>query len=308
LKVNRPVYNFLFHRVHPERDQLWDPMDPQLFESCLKYIRKKFQVCQIENIEKTDLTSSQPVCTISFDDGYKDNIVYASDLLAKYNMPASFYVVTDCINNNVPTWTYIFDYYFSHSQLSQVDIHFDFIPEIYHIQSFSTPAKKLEYAQKLKPILKQISNRSRQVFLDHLQKAFYDVEMPAMMMSWKDINELKNSGHQVGSHSVSHPMFENIDDEQELFAELNNSALTIEKETGVFPLTISYPIGSYTPLVIDLAKKVGYKKGLAVKQKIYQYGLDNDFEIPRMELYNESWWKTRLRLNNSIEKIKNLVR
>ena len=43
-----------------------------------------------------------------FDDGYKDNIEYAAPILRQFKCPASFYVVTDCIDRNVPTWTYRF--------------------------------------------------------------------------------------------------------------------------------------------------------------------------------------------------------
>ncbi|MBK7956947.1 MAG: polysaccharide deacetylase family protein [Bacteroidetes bacterium] len=35
-----------------------------------------------------------------FDDGYLDNLEYAAPILAKYKVPASFYVVTDCIDQN----------------------------------------------------------------------------------------------------------------------------------------------------------------------------------------------------------------
>ena len=40
--------NFLFHRVHPKRDKLWDPMDPALFEKCIKYITKNYDVVSLE--------------------------------------------------------------------------------------------------------------------------------------------------------------------------------------------------------------------------------------------------------------------
>ena len=43
----------------------------------------------------------ESVCTIGFDDGYRDNIDHALPLLKKYGCPASFYVVTDCIDKQV---------------------------------------------------------------------------------------------------------------------------------------------------------------------------------------------------------------
>jgi len=56
-----------------------------------------------------------------------------------------------------------------------------------------------------------------------------------------------------------------------------------------------------------LSKKAGYKFGLAVKQKLFNPSTDNFFEIPRIELYNESWLKTRLRISNTLEHIKKAI-
>ena len=32
------IHNFLFHRVNAQRDKLWDPMSPELFEKCIQYM------------------------------------------------------------------------------------------------------------------------------------------------------------------------------------------------------------------------------------------------------------------------------
>jgi len=76
---------------------------------------------------------------------------------------------------------------------------------------------------------------------------------------------------------------------------------------GFFPKTISYPVGSYNNTTIRLSKEVGYKIGLAVKQDVYSPKEDGIFEVPRIELYNESWFKTRLRISHTLEKIKKIV-
>lgn len=52
------------------------------------------------------------------------------------------------------------------------------------------------------------------------------------------------------------------------------------------------------------AEKAGYRFGLAVGQKIYRPNQDSPFAIPRIELYNEPWWKTQMRMNGSLEKLK----
>ena len=53
---------------------------------------------------------------ILFDDGYKDNLDFAAPILSRYQCPASFYVVTQCIDQNIPTWTYQVDYLFQYTR------------------------------------------------------------------------------------------------------------------------------------------------------------------------------------------------
>ena len=99
------IRNFLFHRVNPKRELLWDPMDPVLFEKCIKHISTKYNVVLMEELlEDKNLMLQKNVATILFDDGYLDNLEYAAPILQKYNCKASFYVVTDCIEKNIPTW------------------------------------------------------------------------------------------------------------------------------------------------------------------------------------------------------------
>ena len=105
--------NYLFHRVSDERDLQWPPMKPFMFESIIRQLVKKNKVVLLEDIllnpEAFSKNSNQYV-TISFDDGYKDNIDFAAPILKKNNCPASFYIVTNSIDTNTPTWTYLVDF------------------------------------------------------------------------------------------------------------------------------------------------------------------------------------------------------
>jgi peptidoglycan/xylan/chitin deacetylase (PgdA/CDA1 family) len=292
------IKNFLFHRVSPERDQLWDPMSVELFEKCIKYISSNFTVITIEELLNNNISFTKlNYATISFDDGYKDNIEYAVPILAKYNVKASFYVVTDCIEKNIPTWTYILEYLFQKSANQQISINFDFLPSDLNIKDLSDSRNKIEYVKKLKPFLKKISHEKRQLVLNEVIKAFNDIPLPKIMMSWEDLKSLIASGHVIGSHTVTHSMLGTMNNEEELRFELEESGNIINRKLGFFPLTISYPVGSYNNDVIRLSKMAGYKLGLAVKQQPYNPICDNLFEIPRIELYNESWWKTKLTNN-----------
>jgi len=303
------VKNFLFHRVHPVRDPLWDPMDVALFDRCISYISRHYQVVLIEDlIGNPTLLAQRNIATIMFDDGYKDNIEYAAPILDKYGCKASFYVVTDCIEHNIPTWTHILEHSFLSTKISNVNLMFEFIPLELRVTSLPTREARLDYVKKLKPILKKVPHEQRNMILRRVQDTYTDVAIPRLMMTWEDLSLLRSKGHYIGSHTVSHCVLGTMTDTEEIRQELRVSGQLIEQHLGYFPKTISYPVGSYDQTTIRLSQEVGYTIGLAVKQKPYEPEEDSVFEIPRIELYNESWFKTLMRITNLLEKAKKLIR
>ena len=126
-------------------------------------------------------------------------------------------------------------------------------------------------------------------------------------MNWGDLLELKDRGHYIGSHTVSHSMLGTNNDNKEVLDELILSRQIIKKNLGYFPDTISYPVGSYNSKTKELAKEAGYKIGLAVNQRLYNPKEHDLYEVSRIELYNESWFKTKMRISNKLEDIKNLI-
>ena len=220
-----PFRNFLFHRVNPSREPLWDPMPPELFEKCIAYIHRKFKVVLLEDLlADPGKYSRQSIATICFDDGYLDNYTHALPILEKYRCKASFYVVTDCIDFNQMTWTHQLDYRFLNTNREQVDIQFDFLPSEYHATSLPTREQRISYCKRLKPAIKKLPNLLRAKVCEHVSSILDDVQMPELMMDWSHLAKLIQLGHRVGSHSVSHPMLASIEDPEELGLELSVSA------------------------------------------------------------------------------------
>ncbi|MGV3631026.1 MAG: polysaccharide deacetylase family protein [Bacteroidota bacterium] len=303
------ISNFLFHRVSNETDNLWEPMSPALFEKSISFISRNYEVFTIEEIILSGMkTEGRKIATISFDDGYRDNIEFAAPILEKYNCKASFYVVTECIDLNKPTWTYVIDFIFQNASPDHIELDYDFLPAGLRKAVFARTQDKMQYAARLKPFLKKLDHVQRNTILDQLYNRFSDVRLPEIMMSWDDLAELIRRGHTVGSHSHTHPMLGTIKNEEESLYELQTSFELIREKLGIEPQTISYPLGSYDETIIRQSKEVGYKLGVAVKQEVFFRDQAGIYEIPRIELYSESWFKTRLRITNRLERIKKLIK
>lgn len=302
--------NFLFHRVNTQRDDLWDPMDPVLFERCIKYIKRKYNIVLLEEylLGQEDSSNHKKIATILFDDGYLDNYEHALPILQKYNVKASFYVVTDCIDKNIPTWTHELEHLFQNTKKSVLNLDFNFLPIEFQTLNAKKQEDLLSFAKELKPFLKTINHIERNEVLSEIKLQFDDVEFPKIMMNWDHLKELSKLGHHIGSHTVSHAMLGTVSNENFIKKELVDSRQRILDKLEKDPISISYPVGSYNQMVQKLSVETGYKLGLAVNQDEYIPERNNLFEIKRIELYNESWWKTKLRITNSLEKIKKITR
>jgi peptidoglycan/xylan/chitin deacetylase (PgdA/CDA1 family) len=305
------IRNYLFHRVSPKPDLLWPPMEPKLFEQIIRYLTGNFKVILLEDYLRDPLAykGEKSLATVCFDDGYRDNLEVAAGILQRHRCPASFYVVTDCIDQNLPTWTYITDHVFQQDGKRTIQLDGEFVPIEYRLMAWATKEQGSEWGKKVKPWMKSLPNRERMLVMEQLSNQHTGTDIPdCMMMNWEEVKQLRSAGFYIGSHSKSHPMLASLSSEEEIRHELQSSAERLKDKMGQFPLTISYPIGSWDERVVRVSRECGYSFGLAVEQRFYKPESDSVYAIPRVELYNESWWKSRLRISGLYQTVKKLVK
>jgi peptidoglycan/xylan/chitin deacetylase (PgdA/CDA1 family) len=299
---------FLFHRVNPVRNILYDPVDPFLFEKFIITIQKKFSVVQLEEflLNPDNITSlKKKPAAIVFDDGFKDNIDYALPILIKHKCPSSLYVVTDCINTGKPTWNFEIDHLLGNTKTT----HFSFNNiAIQESVSLLNEKERIKFAVSFKQKLKSLPNSQRLDVIGDLRKQISDTEVPTnIMLNWDEVRTMYKEGVYIGSHTTSHPLLAKMNSETEIRDELNLSANDIQKELGYRPVTISYPMGSYNEKVKLVAKETGYKFGLAVDESKHDLLNGDLFAIDRIQLFNENWIKSWLRLHGYIFSIKKMI-
>ena len=82
------------------------------------------------------------------------------------------------------------------------------------------------------------------------------------VMSWDEIRELKRHGHEITSHSVTHPRMVTLLEEgktNEVVRELRESAATIERETGAKPRWFCAPYVQQNAELDRLARQEGMR-------------------------------------------------
>ena len=305
------VTTFLFHRVNPARDPLWNPIHPHHFEQIIVYLKRHFEFVQLEEYLLSDHYERQtdkPLCSVSFDDGYRDFLEYAMPILLKNRCPSSMYVVSDCINRDLPPWTYMLNHYLinTHKLSIRIDTS-DFPGHLQHTE-WRNKHERLLFAKQLNPYMKSLNNEVREQVYNSIIKELSDVQPPSgLMLSWEEIRTLRDYRCMVGSHTTSHPVLSKRLSAERLRMELAASAQAIERHTGHFPVSVSYPFGAYNEDVKQAASESGYKIGVTVKPEPYDSGRHNNFEVPRIELFDEPFLKTKLRINEIIPRISKIL-
>ena len=307
---NRNITTFLFHRINTIDDPLWNPIHPAHFEDIILYLKKHFEPIQLSEylLNPHPIKSSKPFCAIGFDDGYRDYIEYALPILIKHGCPSAIYVVTDCIDENLPPWTYILNHLFIYTTKLSLSIDGNNFPGHLKNTSWKNKNERINYARQLNPFLKSLPDETRRRIFLQIVRQFNDIALPhGLMLSWDELRELQQHRCEIGSHTVSHPVLSKRLSPPEILRELTDSALSIERNTGFFPTTISYPFGAYNEEVKKAALEAGYRMGVTVNPTTFRSSRHDLFEVPRIELFNEPFIKTKLRMNQIIPKIKRIV-
>ena len=99
------------------------------------------------------------------------------------------------------------------------------------------------------------------------------VGIPGSSVTWKQLKEMKSSGFEVGSHTLSHSNLtkKRKDESEEAYIEriekeLLLSKQIIDKKLNQNTVSVAFPYGAYNQQILDICEKTGYKLGLSVKR------------------------------------------
>lgn len=137
----------------------------------------------------------------------------------------------------------------------------------------------------------------------NLKATFYIIEDRLFKgIENRDVEGLKKlyeSGQEIGVHTVSHPDFHKLS-EEEILAEIKDCKEFLEKTLDTEIKTFSYPFGNYNDESIKILKDLGFENAVVTQPGIAKPDLENSDSIFLMKRYNMSY-------TTSIEEFKNIV-
>lgn len=91
-----------FHRVNPY-DNSFLSTSTEMFETLMQIVKKDYVPTALEalvqKVRRKDTIDPRTIA-VTFDDGYKDNFMYAAPILKKHGIPATFFVTSGYINTD----------------------------------------------------------------------------------------------------------------------------------------------------------------------------------------------------------------
>jgi len=261
LQRKRPMI-LMYHRVL--KDPLVPGIAPEVFAQQLAYLKANFRVISVNQlVSEINEGFVEPYSVaLTFDDGHQDFYTNAWPLLKKYQLPASLYVTTGFVDHICWLWPDLLRYILLNTQQNTIDI-----PGV-----GETPLEQsniLNVWNRLGDYCLGLRTADRTRFLQDLAQELNvstDIQplSPFSPVTWDQLREMQREGLDVGSHTVTHPILSDLEEDQ-LVTELTSSYQRIQDEMGHPPTGICYPNGmarDISPLVEKLAR-ASYRYGLA---------------------------------------------
>lgn len=258
----------MYHRFNLNQED--GKVSTATLEKQLCELKKTFHVVSIsEFVERKQQiqTQGKNIVMITIDDGYADFYEHAFPVFKKYAVPATIYITTDFVNNNIWLWPDKIHYILKHTGELSADLSFiksDFVFEL-------KTAENKQYAfDFLNGQCLLLPTDGRNELIQQLADVL-SVRIPEKPtsdyapMTWDHVRELAENNIEIGAHTCTHPVMSKLVSD-ELHEEVTRSKAEIEQAIGRSINSFCYPNGTpadYNEIVKAEVEKAGFSHAVA---------------------------------------------
>jgi peptidoglycan/xylan/chitin deacetylase (PgdA/CDA1 family) len=257
-----------FHRVLPELERALYPypgltVTPTELSFCLGYFAQHYDVDLISRQYarmQAGEGSARPLLAITFDDGQWDNFAHAEPVLGTHRLRATFYIPTQAVEEARLIWHDQLGYAVQEALKTRRGR--EQFSELFRQYGLTldrpSAAHAVEVAKTLAPDARHrlVSEATR---LSAPQPPRW-----GRLMEWSEVRALAERGHEIGSHSVSHELMPQLDDDA-LAHESGASKERIETAIGAQVSSYCYPNGSSDARCEAAVAHAGYRNAVTTR-------------------------------------------
>jgi peptidoglycan/xylan/chitin deacetylase (PgdA/CDA1 family) len=287
-----PFAVLLYHRVNDLRDPFFPALAVGVFDAQMNYLASHFNVISLSRLlDGLDQgTGIAPrTVAITFDDGYRDNYLYADPILKKYGLPASLFVATGYTDTSRTMWNDRIAGAIKATNRRVLNLE---LPAESLCLPLDSRRSKVGALGLILEKLKGLPESQKRTITDAIvqQLGTRSSSSDRMMLGWSELREMLCSSWEVGSHTVEHRILTRIS-HAEMESELIDSKRILEQELQTPITLLAYPNGKdqdFADVVKASAQSAGYRAALTTLT-----GLNaEDFE--RFEIHRISPWEEDL--------------
>jgi peptidoglycan/xylan/chitin deacetylase (PgdA/CDA1 family) len=286
----------IFHRVLPQPDPLLhsDP-DVQRFDQLVDWITHWFNVLPlgeaIERLKHGQLPAR--ALSITFDDGYADNLLHAVPILLKHKAHATFFITTGYVDGRL-MWNDVIIESVRSAQAPLIDLSFLGLGSV---AATTIDDKRRVIAQAIASIM----HLSQPEIADAVGRICENCAgtLPRnLMMTPSQLREMAGKGMALGAHTISHPILTRLSD-NDVTREIADSRDFLSGLTGAPIELFAYPNGKlgrdYYPKHAQIVRDLGFSAALTTNWGVS--GMASDlFQLPRFTAWDRGKLMHGLRL------------
>lgn len=237
-------------------------------ERILGWLAKNFDVVTVQDgLERLEKGAGRSLVALSMDDGYKDNRTHLLPLLQSLGVRATVYLESHPLDARVPNWSHKFFAILEH--LSPEDFVLRFTELSKDTRSNILLNQLVPHGEATSYHVKRMlkyevpaAERSRVVDALFLEcggdpRALTDT----LYMTWDDARALRDSGVELGGHTVHHEILSKLD-ANAARNEVEGSRAALVRELGGLPSSFAYPFGrrwDWNDESVEIVRAAGWK-------------------------------------------------
>jgi peptidoglycan/xylan/chitin deacetylase (PgdA/CDA1 family) len=248
---------FYGHRVADDNEGYLRGLPPAYLEEQLAYLTRHYELISLSRLLEC-YEQQRPVphrsAVITFDDGFRDNLLQALPLLERYQVPTTIFVATGCISSGELPWSQRLGFLFQTTKKTSVELpasgggRFDLTNGAGRAAAYRTAKEPLKSSPRAK------RERQLETFSELLE-----VEAPRdRMLSWDDLAGMQSRGVELGAHTYSHPLLARIPQDEAIW-EMEKSRDDLRKHLGVERPPFCFPAGSQNADLFNTAQRLGFR-------------------------------------------------
>lgn len=245
-----------YHRIHRRPVGLWgEPvLDVEGFEQHMAFLAREYQPILLSELV-AGLQGQAPLparaVAVTFDDGYRSNLLLAAPILRHYRVPATLFVTTGLVGTQQWMWAYELEKIFFRYPLAQ--LHQCMRHPVLARMCRLEPSRRIALMACVE-YLKSLPRAALWEVMGELRERLpVELDEDNRFLSWNEVRQLRGYGFELGAHTENHPILVR-ESPQEVERELSACRDTLERELGARPTLFAYPNGDTSP---EVSERVG---------------------------------------------------